>query len=548
MLSPLLLLLNLLASPFGVHSITAPTEVGAEISNSVTLDYGTFNGLINEDTKVIYFRGIRFADPPVGDLRWRAAVSPPTTHLGDVDATQFANACIPTSQTGSASGSSEDCLFGNVNIPLGTKTTDRLPVMVWFYGGGFQSGSTNAAPPDFILDSSAEPMIFASFAYRLGQFGFLGGSKLNADGLLNAGLHDQRIALGWVQKYIQNFGGDITRVTIWGQSAGAGSTMFHLIANGGDPQGLFRAAMGDSPSLSFTPFFNESYVENIFDQVASFAGCDPQAADAISCLRSVSSGVLATAGSLTIASRTSTLFTFAPLFDQTFLTMRPIEAFNSGNFAHVPVLFGSNTNEGAVWSSTLPNPDANTSTPNATLDTVFNFLQGQYFHLTRESFDQAVAQFYPLESFNGSFSLLGQQMYGEARYICTAVLITSAGGNNEAVGNSYQYRYDNPHLGSNHAAELSAFYTPNQGGANAQDEALFETMRELWSSFVTGLKPVVNKVTASSVSWQPIARGTGGVPRILLNPDQIAIEEASTLDPLIQRCNFWHSISDQLGA
>ncbi|TFK61495.1 alpha/beta-hydrolase [Pluteus cervinus] len=536
MLSPLLLALGLLASPLGVHSFTAPRKIGAKISNSVTLDYGTFNGLTNETSKVIYFRGIPFADPPVGDLRWKAAVSPPTAHLGNVDATQFANACIPTTQTGSASGFSEDCLYGNVNIPLGTKTTEKLPVMVWFYGGGFQSGSTDAAPPDFILDSTAEPMIFVSFAYRLGQFGFLGGSKLNADGLLNAGLHDQRIALGWVQKYIQNFGGDPTQVTIWGQSAGAGSVMFHVR--------LFHAAMGDSPPLTFTPLFNESYVEDIFDKVASSAGCDPQAADAMSCLRSVSSDVLATAGSVTIAAQTSTLYPFAPVFDQTFINMRPIEAFNSGKFAQIPLLFGSNTNDGAMWGSKIPNPIANTSMPNATLDTVYNFLQGQYFHLTRKSFDQAVAQFYPLDSANGSFSLLGQQMYGELRYICTAVMITSAGANNEAAGKAYQYRYDNPHLGSNHAADLDAFYKPNKRSANDADQALFETMRKYWSSFVTGLKPVVKK---GSVSWKPIVNGTGS-PRLLLNPSQIAIEDDSTLDSLIQRCNFWHSIGDQLGA
>ncbi|KAG6890117.1 hypothetical protein C0992_003070 [Termitomyces sp. T32_za158] len=182
--------------------------------------------------------------------------------------------------------------------------------------------------------------------------------------------------------------------------------------------------MGDSPSLSFMPAYNDSYIEGIFQQFATFAGCE-NASDVMQCLRAADGNVLALAGSKVIAARPATLFTFAPVLDGTFLRERPVEAFKNGHFAKVPVLFGSNTNEGAEWSASLPDASANTSMFNATETTVYNFLQGQFASLTRPSFDRAVAEHYPLSDF-ANFSLQGQQMYGEMRYICTAELVSGA--------------------------------------------------------------------------------------------------------------------------
>jgi hypothetical protein len=98
----------------------------------------------------------------------------------------------------------------------------------------------------------------------------------------------------------------------------------------------------------------------------------------------------------------------------------------------------SNTNEGANWSAELPNPNANTSSPKATQLTVYNFLAGQYNTFTNQSFQAAIAQYYPLSDYNGSFSLQGQQMYGEMRFICTAVLV--AGAVQDAGLDAYQYQ------------------------------------------------------------------------------------------------------------
>ncbi|KAF8802083.1 alpha/beta-hydrolase [Phlegmacium glaucopus] len=503
------------------------------IGSTVTLDYGSFTGFRNETTGITQFQGIRFADAPIGDLRWRAPVSPPSTHLGDVDAKQFANACIPTTQTTEAQGTSEDCLFGNVFIPKNTSLNDKLPVMVWFHGGGFCCGDTHEFIPDLIMGSSAKPLIFVSFEYRLGQFGFLGGTHVHENGTLNAGLLDQRTALKWVQRYIHNFGGDPSQVTIWGQSAGAGSVMFHLIANGGNDQGLFRSAIADSPSLSDTPLYNSAYIEGIYQQYAKFAGCENQGAGTLQCLRSAPSDALIRAGNLTTAARPSTLFLFAPVIDGEFLQERPVEAFRAGRFSGVPVLVGSNTDEGAKWSASLTAISANTSAPNATEDTVFNFLQGQFNGLTPPSINKAIKELYPLKEYNNSLSLQGQQMYGEARYICTAALIP---GSLSTRQKAYQYHYDNPHLGSNHAAELEAFFS-TPAIADVKDNTLFQSMREYWTSFVTTGQPV----SSNDVAWEPVKAVISGNPRLLLQPGNVVMEEIPKAES--NRCAFWHGRS-----
>ncbi|KAF9465706.1 alpha/beta-hydrolase [Collybia nuda] len=504
---------------------------------TVTLDYGTFVGF-QDSAGITQYRGVRFADAPIGDLRWQAPVFPPSQRLGRVNATQFGKACIAATQTSVTTGTSEDCLFGNVYIPASHQPGTNLPVLVWFHGGGFQGGDSHSATPNPILQSNRS-VIFVSFEYRLGQFGFLGGAQIKENGALNAGLLDQRAALRWVQRYICHFGGDSKRVTIWGQSAGAGSTMFQLLGNGGNTGGLFRAAMGDSPSLSYLPSFTDFYVQDIFMQFSGLAGCNPSGEiDVMSCLRSADSNTLALAGSHTIGARASTLFTFAPIIDGTFLAERPVEAFRNGRFAHVPVLFGSNADEGAHWSASLRDGSANTSMPNATETTVFNFIKGQFATFTRPSFDKAVSDFYPLSDYNGSFSLQGQQMYGEMRYICTAALITGAVGG-EGLG-AYHYHYENPHLGSFHGDELAAFF-PGSTAANADDKLLFAAMDDFWTSFVVSEKPTAENGPAAS--WTSVLT-TDGSPHIQLQPQNIVSEKIT--DALSARCAFWHSLTEEL--
>ncbi|KAJ7645300.1 Alpha/Beta hydrolase protein [Mycena rosella] len=454
------------------------TSVEAAALSTVTLDYGTFTGLTNTTNGIIYFQGIRYADPPVGELRWRAPVSPPSTHLGNVNATALGFACIVTTQKGSGATTDEDCLFGNVYIPIATTARSQLPVMVYFHGGGFETGRTRDAPPENILLGSAKPLIFITFEYRLGQFGFLAGTPVHQSGQLNAGLLDQRAELEWVQKYISKFGGN--------------------------PSGCGHIDNGSAT---------------------------------MACLRAAPTNTIATAGRNTLANLTSSLYPFGPITDGSFIRQRPIEAFRDGNFIRVPVMFGSNTDEGANWSATLDNPLANTSFPNAIEATVYNFLAGQNNTLTQASFQTAITRFYPLSDYNGSFSLQGQQMYGEMRYICTAIMITGAA--QDAGLKAYQYHWDNPTLGSTYADELAVFFNGDEV-FDRDDEALAIAMRQFWTSFVISGVPTAN----SSISWKASSNSAGG-PRILLHPGSMAMEEVP--QALRARCAFWNGLASEIG-
>ncbi|KAJ6506421.1 Alpha/Beta hydrolase protein [Mycena vitilis] len=509
--------------------VTTVIQVNSAALSTVALDYGTFTGLTNTANGIIYFRGIRYADPPVGALRWRAPVSPPSKQLGNVSATNYGSGCIATTST----GGNEDCLFGNVYVPISTTATSKLPVLVYFHGGGFETGQSSDAPPENIVLSSAEPLIFVTFEYRLGQFGFLAGTPVQQNGQLNAGLLDQRAALQWVQKYISKFGGDPSRTVIWGQSAGAAS----LIAEGGQNKNLFQRAMADSPPAIALAHYTDPFIENIFTEFAGLAGCgnSGNGSAIMACLRAASTGTIATAGAKTLANLTSSLYPIGPILDGTFLTERPVEAFKNGHFVHVPVMSGSNTNEGSNWSASLRNPAANTGSANATETTVYNFIGGQYPTLSRTSFQPALDTYYPLADYKNSFSLQGQQIYGEMRYICTALMV--AGAAHSAGLPAYEYHWDNPTLGSNHHNELAAFFNGAQV-FDSDDQILVTAMRQYWTSFATSGAPVAQ----NSPSWA--TTGNSGSPRLLLHPGNITMENVSTA--LSTRCAFWSGLASEL--
>ncbi|EIM84192.1 alpha/beta-hydrolase [Stereum hirsutum FP-91666 SS1] len=530
------LALCLLSEAGSISTPSARASNADPLNTTITLDYGTFIGTSNTTSGILSFKGVRYADAPTGDNRFRAPISPPTTQLGTVDASNFADICIQATSTSVTGTQSEDCLFGNIYVPIGTTPDSQLPVLVYFHGGGFQAGDTTSFFPDLLLDTSAEPMIFATFAYRLGAFGFLGGPEVFANGDGNAGLLDQRAALRWVQTYISAFGGNSGNVTIWGESAGAGAIMFHLIATGGDNEGLFTRAIGDSASLSFLPPYTDGFIETLYQQLAINAGCGG-VTDSLACLRAANVNALANASSVTLKARPAALFPFAPSIDGTFLTERTTEAFANGRFAQVPVSIGSNTNEGNNWSEGLPTSSgANVGVSGATSQTVFNFLAGQFPNITQETFSLIEEQ-YPITSFNNSLELQTSAIYGEARYICTALLITGAVTN--FSNTAYQYRYDNPDAQgfTVHGSDLTAFFSFSNPSL-----PLFTAMRQYFTSFVTGGVPVATGESNNEATWEPVNTATG-TPRILFHPDAVAMEVD---DALVSRCEFWRTTDVQL--
>jgi para-nitrobenzyl esterase len=223
--------------------ITTLAAAAAAQPAPVRIDSGAVQGVVGRDASVTVYRGIPYAAPPVGKLRFRppAPVAPWTTLRG---ATIFGPVCPQPAGPGLGSFTiSEDCL--NLNIwTAATRPGERRPVFVWIYGGGFLQG-TGAAPQFDGEGLAKKGVVVVTFNYRTGALGFLATRGLSEESGHNAsgnfGLLDDIAVLKWVRRNIGAFGGDPARVTIGGQSAGAGSAGF--LAMSPLAKGLFRGAI-----------------------------------------------------------------------------------------------------------------------------------------------------------------------------------------------------------------------------------------------------------------------------------------------------------------
>ncbi|XP_066143814.1 juvenile hormone esterase-like [Euwallacea fornicatus] len=197
---------------------------------------GTSN-VTSQGTKYNAFRGIPYALPPIGNLRFASPVQN-VPWKGYWNATNDANACIQGSNEDIKGD--EDCLYVNVYSP---QNAFKLAVMVWIYGGGFTSGDSSyeSFAPDYLLNDN---VVFVSFNYRLGILGFMSTEDQTVSG--NWGLKDQVLALKWINDNIESFGGDRNRITIFGESAGGASVSYLLQIP--QAQGLFNNAIIQSGS------------------------------------------------------------------------------------------------------------------------------------------------------------------------------------------------------------------------------------------------------------------------------------------------------------
>ncbi|HTV78914.1 MAG TPA: carboxylesterase family protein [Steroidobacteraceae bacterium] len=220
---------------------------GAPFPLQVKTHSGAVAGAVQDG--VLSFKGIPYARPPVGRLRWHAPV-PSRPWPGVLQATDYGHDCMqmpfPADDAPIRTSPSEDCLVLNIWRPA-EATAGRLPVMVWIYGGGFTIGGTSPAAYDG-SNFARDGVILVSMNYRLGRFGFFAHPALTAEnpnGLLgNYGYMDQIAALKWVQRNIAAFGGDPHQVTVFGESAGGGSV--HMLMTSPLTRGLFAAAIVES--------------------------------------------------------------------------------------------------------------------------------------------------------------------------------------------------------------------------------------------------------------------------------------------------------------
>lgn len=327
--------------------ISIPTAAHAAAEPVVAVDTGQLRGVVSDGVQS--FKGIPFAAPPVGELRWRAPQSAPAW-TGVRDASEFRNDCMqlpfPSDAAPLGVGVAEDCLYLNVWRPAGNQLTD-LPVVVWIHGGGFVNGGSSPA-----VHAGAElarrGVVFVSLNYRLGRFGTFAHPQLtqeDADGGLlgNYGTMDQIAALGWVERNIAAFGGDPDNVTAIGESAG-GMSIHHLLTSP-RARGLIDRAVvmsgGNGESLpADAPEATLADVERVGVTFAANRGItagDPQALARLRALPAEEVG-----GDLNM----SALFgagprDFSSPFADGTTIVEPVTAYRSGAFDRVPVMLGA---------------------------------------------------------------------------------------------------------------------------------------------------------------------------------------------------------------
>ncbi|RSM02962.1 hypothetical protein CDV31_010703 [Fusarium ambrosium] len=500
----------------------------------ITLRNGTVIGMRSLEFRQDFFLGIPYAQPPINDLRFQKPR--PLDKVWDTirPATEYGPFCrgVPLSLPGFTQQSfdfrhSEDCLTLNIVRPSWYPTDLKLPVLFWIHGGGLQDGGSGDPRYNmsFMVEQSVKvgsPIIGVSINYRLSGWGFLGGRAVNASGNTNLGLHDQQLALRWVRENIHLFGGDPTKVTIQGESSGALSVGYHLLAYGGQNDGLFRAAIAQSGGVVSPngPLTLEEQ-DVIYNQVLNATRC-LGSEDTLGCLRAAPADLLDGAFQA---------LSFNPVIDGTLVPGIQSQALRDGKFARVPILIGTNKNEGTALASVASRSADNLADFLAlvkSLDTVKGFQAS-----TSQELAEAYALSLPLNEVetllgtvqatpNSTFgSLYGQSSLYLGDFLFNAGRRFSAQIWSQFGVPAYSYRFDvvpngiSPHvLGATHFQEV-AFVFRNLAGEGydinpfasesvevaRQLQELSLQMTGMWINFVNTLTPNHHRGLGLNAAW-----------------------------------------------
>lgn len=329
-----------LGATLSLVAATFPSTAWAQASLAHTTS-GDLSGSLADSVRS--FKGVPYAQPPVGELRWKPPL-PIEPWTGTRDATHFGMDCMQKLPADSrAPGVSEDCLTLNVWSP---ESAEHLPILVWVYGGGFVEGSASLPLYDG-TELARRGVVVVSLNYRTGVFGFLAHRGLVAESPQhsagNYGMLDVLEALRWVKVNAAAFGGDPGRVTVFGESAGA--SMLDLLLVSPLSEGLVQGAILESPG-AMRPLSTLAEAETIAD----VAGPD------IAALRAMpAEQVLALNAKIVPAvRRLTTPRALGPIRDGWIVPRTDTEAFASGQMRHVPLIVGGNSDEGRAFVKDWP--------------------------------------------------------------------------------------------------------------------------------------------------------------------------------------------------
>ena len=454
-------------------SLRAAAQVQTVAVTGGSVEGVTANGIVS-------FKGIPFAAPPIGDLRWKAP-QPVNAWNGVKKADKFAVKCMQDPNMsgifGGPPGVSEDCLYLNVWTPAKT-AGDKLPVMVWIYGGGFFSGETSS--PAYDGTRLAEKgVVIVSVAYRVGVFGFLAHPQLSEEsrtGSGNYGLRDQIAGLKWVKANIARFGGDPSRVTIFGESAGGIS--ISMLAASPAAKGLFTRAISESGGSFAPPRLGREGGQSVAPlKVAEAAG---QAV-----LTRIGASDIKAARALP-AEQIQKSIGFGPpgsgpwpIVDGEVIVGDQYELYQAGRFNDTAVLIGTNSDEGALFSRGEVTPEKFESDIKAGYGERADTILAAYPHATAAQATRSAKNVARESTFawhTWAWARLQAQKGAGKVYL-------------------YYFDYHQPHSpdGASHGTEMGYVFRnlEGPGGAlahlkgppNAQDTAVSDVVSSYWVNF-----------------------------------------------------------------
>ncbi|TLS24757.1 hypothetical protein PpBr36_08837 [Pyricularia pennisetigena] len=436
------------------------------------------------------FKGIPFAEPPVGDLRMRPPVRLKKP-LGKFDASMIIPPQCPQFIFSTVSGglltqvlgnlinkglfqkvldATEDCLNINVQRPKGVKAGDKLPVLFWIFGGAFELGSNAMYSGTPILERAVkqgQPFIFVAVNYRVGGFGFMPGEEILAEGSANAGLLDQRMGMEWVADNIEAFGGDPDKVTIWGESAGAISVFDQMALYDGNAtykgKPLFRGAIMNSGSIIPADRVDCPKGKVVYNTVVKAGGCSGRS-DTLKCLRELPYDKFLKAANAPPAflGYNSVALSYLPRPDGKVLTASPDVLVLGKRYYPVPMIIGDQEDEGTFFSLVQTNI--------TTTEKLVTYLSEIFFPATDINKIKGLVNAYPEDPREGSPFRTGtsNQVYPQFKRLSAILgditftltrrlfLFASATLNPDVPSWSYlsSYDYGTPIVGTFHGSDL----------------------------------------------------------------------------------------------
>jgi para-nitrobenzyl esterase len=530
--------------------VTAAQTAEKKLSPVVETKEGPVQGFIAND--VTAFLGIPYAEPPVGNLRWRPPKDPaPWTNVRK--ATEFAPICALITTLGVFSGApnnNEDCLYLNVFTP-DLNPSARLPVIVWIHGGGNVDGETPGYDGSKL--ASQGKTVVVTMEYRLNLMGFLAHPALDNEGHLfgNYGILDQQAVLKWVERNIARFGGDKDNVTVGGQSAGAVDTGIHMLSP--LAAGLFHRGICQSFCPAFT-LPTKAAAEATGIAFAEAAGCGSGTGPEVAqCLRNLNAAkVEELAGT---ASTQGKFISGRGLVDGQIIPDQPLTLFANGRFNHVPLMNGNTadeTNFGLAITEYFSNTDNALRSP-PTAEQYQNYVNTTYAPPAYPDGTAAkVLAVYPLSAFKSP--QLAWDRVGTDSGICNQRRLDKVLAPQIPV---YTYEF---------ADKTAPFFFPDMPGmeALAYHTADIQYLFPLWHGGPLGIPHPLNRqqtmLSDQLVSaWANFARtgnpngsGNNPWPRYTGSADAPAwlIQDLPGLSTLtdaqyaaLRHCDFWDSVT-----